>query len=317
MHRPKLPYFFLALAAVLALTALGLLGRRCELFNHPSSPKPPPTAAAPSLQLPPPAPPNPNLVEIPAAKDPAPPTPSSLPQVSHLSGQAVPPPQGLASATTEPARLVAEIAQTLATADYDTLARLLGKDVCDAKTLEFLETAADPLKIHPQTAIREVGELELNVLARWSLKLADSPCGSDCLLLDLRNTNGKWSVEKLILPPLPQQSLAASQPPDALGVADAFVQALLKQDLQHAQIFADLPTLSKAKIAALATLLAKDNYQLRPNKPLRALFNRGDTVAFVANIQTPDASQTARFALSLHLPPAPANWQICEIHLNF
>jgi outer membrane protein OmpA-like peptidoglycan-associated protein len=46
------------------------------------------------------------------------------------------------------------------------------------------------------------------------------------------------------------------------------------------------------------------------------MFQRDDTVGYLANIQTPDASQTAQFALALRQSGAPSKWVITEINLD-
>jgi len=323
MHRSKLPYVFLALAAVLALTAVALLIHRSGILSrlNPSQPPlPASVAATPAPQA------SPTHVDAPAIVPdpgkPAPPADSAVRPDEPGVGVEKPPsaPEAPASgvAKADPAQLVNDIAKALETGDYDSLARLLGKDVCDAKTVEALKAlaATHPLKIKPQNGVREVGELELNALTRWSINLEDAAAGGDHLFLDLRNTNGKWSVDKLILPPPPEEAKPRGLVADSLGVADAFLQAVLKQNFELARAFVDPKTISDAKIAGLCILFEEGNYQLRQTKPLRAMFQRGDTVGYLANIQTADASQSAQFTLTLRQPPAPANWIIAEINLD-
>jgi OOP family OmpA-OmpF porin len=335
MHRSKLPYFFLALAAVLTLTAVALLVMRSGILDQPTAPQRPGAAPASALVVPVPQPaavPPSQAVPDPAkpspSKDPAQPKPPQDPATPGTKPAAAIPvvpvapviPPAPAAAQADPAQLVADIAKTLAAGDFDGLARLLGKDVCDAKTLEQLKLLATshPLKIDQPNAIREVGELELNALSRWSIPLAGGDPAHDRILLDLRNTDGKWSVAKLILPPLPGQPNAPAPLTDSLDVADAFLQAVLSQNFERARTYVDSKTLSDAKIAGLCILFEEGHYQLRRDKPLRALFQRGDTAGFLANVLTTDASQTAQFALTLRLPqaPAPANWLIAEINLD-
>jgi outer membrane protein OmpA-like peptidoglycan-associated protein len=55
---------------------------------------------------------------------------------------------------------------------------------------------------------------------------------------------------------------------------------------------------------------------MRTTKPLRAMFSRKDTVGYLANVETKDGTQSARFALNLRQPPAPANWLVSEINLD-
>ena len=315
MHRSKLPYFFLTLAAALALTALVLLVYRSGILDRPAPPQPP---IAPSVAATPPPLAAPNRKDFTPAPDPGAPIPPEGPAAADAKPPpaVAPPADGVAKA--DPAQLVSDVAKALEAGDFEGFARLLGNDACDAKTLEHLKTlAADhPLKLKQPNGIREVGELELNALTRWSIDLEGSEPGSEHLFLDLRNTKGQWSVDKLILPPPPEEPKRSAPTADSLAVADAFLQAVIKQNFERARAFVDPKTLSDAKIAGLCILFEEGNYQLRQNKPLRAMFQRGDTVGYLANVQTPDATQTAQFALTLRQPPAPAEWIIAEINLD-
>ena len=307
MYRSKLPYFFLALATVLALTAFTLLIIRSGILSRPK-------IQAPSRVLP-------NAT----ATAPAPVAPPALPAISTVA-EPIPPEDpeeilktlGLGVAEADPSQLIANIAKVLEDGDFDALSRLTGKDVCDAKTLEHLKAlaTAHPFKISRPNGVREVGELELNTLARWSLALDGNAVGRDRIVLDLRNNNGKWSVDKLVLPPAPDEPTSRVFLTDSLGVADTFLQAVLEQDFEFARDFVDSQTISDAKIAVLCILFEEGQYELRQSKSLRAMFQRGDTVGYLANVQTPDASQTAQFSLTLRQPPAPANWIISEINLD-
>jgi hypothetical protein len=44
---------------------------------------------------------------------------------------------------------------------------------------------------------------------------------------------------------------------------------------------------------------------MRTAKPLRAMFNRGDTVGYLANVVAADGAESAQFALNLRQPPHP------------
>ena len=324
MHRSKLPYFFLALAAVLALTGLGLLVLRSgflQRLGFQETPLPPePVAVTTPHTRPGPRASEPSNQEL----DPNPPKsnpPEPLPGTA--AAAATPPAKPPAKppaivAEADPAQLAAKIAKALEAGDFDAFARLVGEDACDAKTLEQLKAlaAAHPLKIQPQDGVREVGELKLDALARWSLKLEGAEPGRDHIELDLRHNLGQWSVDKLILPPAPGDPVPHEAATDALGTADAFLQAAIQQKFELACVLVDPPNVSDAKIAALCILFEEGNYQLRATKPLRAMFERDDTVGYIANIQTPDASQTAQFAITLRRPPGSSNWTIAEINLD-
>jgi len=294
MTRSKIPYFFLVFAAVLALTALILL------ILRPGVERPP--AEKPTVKKPVSPPVIPGL-EKPVDKNPEPgTTPAEL---------------GLGVATVNPNDLVNRIAKALEDGDFAAASKLIGKQALDDATLLRLkEIAAMPVRLRQPDGVREVGELELNARARWSLELAGKEPGRDRIFLDLRREDGKWMVEKLTLPPAEHEPVPKAVLADSLGVADAFLQAVLKQDFEFARAFVDPEMVSDAKIAGLCILFEEGQYTMRASKPLRAMFQREDKVGYIANVQTVDGSQLAQFALSLRQPPAPANWLVSEINLD-
>jgi outer membrane protein OmpA-like peptidoglycan-associated protein len=46
------------------------------------------------------------------------------------------------------------------------------------------------------------------------------------------------------------------------------------------------------------------------------MFQRADTVGFLANVETNDGKQTAQFTMTMKQPPAPSNWRVSEINLD-
>ncbi len=295
MRRSKLPYFFLGLAAILAASAVVLLIR-----GKNAVPQPPPASRTPAT-TPEPPPRIDSLRERPAPEDP----------------DKVLADLGIGVATADPAELINQIARALEAGDLAKIARLIGKDALDPETLARLKAfSAAPLKIRQPDGIREVGELELNARSRWALHLDGQPAGRDHIFLDLRRTNGKWMVEKLTLPPAPDQPIPKTALPDALGAADAFTQAVLSQKFEVARTFVDPATVSDTKIAGLCILFEEGGYRLRQSKPLRSLFQREDTAGFLANLEAVEASQTAQFALNLKRPAPAANWIVSEINLD-
>ena len=297
MQRSKLPHFFLGLAAVLAAVALVMLilrpGVKTKVETVPQPPVVVPVAGAPPV--------------IPSLGEPTPPEkPETV--LADL---------GIGVAAADPAELVAQIAKALEAGDLAKVARLIGKDVFDSQMVARLKAlSATPFRVRQPDGIREIGELELNARSRWALELDGMEPGRDRIFLDLRRNNGKWSVEKITLPPGPGEPIPKAVFADSLGVADAFLQAVLKQDFEFARAFVDPTTVSDAKIAGLCILFEEGGYRLRKNKPLRSMFQRPDTVGYLANVETADASQSAQFAMTMKQPPAPSNWIVSEINLN-
>lgn len=287
MQRSKLPHFFLGLAAVIALAAIVIL------ITRPEVPTKAPAAVAALRENPVTAPP----IEKPA-----------IPQNPDTSA-------ATAGSAADSALLVGQIAQALEAGDLAKLSRLIGKAALDSENSARLQAlAASPLRLRQPDGIREVGEIELNARSRWALELDGQPPGRDRILLDLRRQNGKWAVEKITLPPELDEPTPKAIPADPLNVADAFLQAVLKQDFERARAFVDPATVSDAKIAGLCILFEEGEYRLRKSKPLRAMFQRDDTAGYLAYVETRDGKQSAQFAITLK--QATAKWIVFEINLN-
>ncbi len=133
MQRSKLPYFFLGLAAVLAVAALVLLILRpgvqpetpaaCRIGERATS-----SCRRNAARGPPPPPKIDHPAEPAAPQDPA--------TVLKDPGAGV--------AAADPADLVNQIAKALETGDLATLGRLLGKDALDPQTAERLKAMSPP-----------------------------------------------------------------------------------------------------------------------------------------------------------------------------
>lgn len=294
MHRSRLPYFFLGIAALLAVSALVLL-----ILRPGVKPETPP--------------------ETPRVTDTVP-IPESSPADDSAAKQdpeTVLRELGVAIGAATPEELVDQIARALETGDFAKLSRLIGTEALDPKTAERLRAlSASPPRLRQPGGVREVGELELNTRTRWALQLDGVEPGRDRIFLDLKRAGGKWSVEKITLPPAAGEPVPKAVLADSLGVADAFLQAVLNQDFEFARAFVDPATVSDAKIAGLCILFEEGGYRMRQSKPLRSMFQRADTVGYLANVETTDGRQSAQFTLTLRQPPAPANWRVAEINLD-
>lgn len=298
MRPNTIPYFFLGLAAILAAAALALLIIRPGAVK----PAPPAPGEKPAGDT------GPKPAPIITLDEPMPPgTPEEI--LKDLGA-------GLSAA--DPADLLARIGEALEKGDMITVSQLIGKQALGAENLTKLRalTQDGTLRIRKPGGVREVGELELNRLARWALELDEREPGRDRILFDLRNENGKWMIEKITLPPAPGETIPKAVRADPLEIADTFLQAVLRQDFELARDFVDPAKVSDAKIAALCILFEEGEYRMRPTKPLRAMFHRGDTVGYLANVVAADGTHSAEFALNLRQHPAPANWLVAEINLD-
>ena len=289
----KVPYFFLALAAVLAVAAVVLYVTQPKRFAKSEPPEKKQTTA--KIQE----------VEIPLISDgldlPTP-TPSAEEILANL---------GLGLATVDPADLVNQISDALKDGDMDRVSKLIGKDAINAKTFALLNALAK----HPHK-IREVGEIELNKRTRWALELGDDDTEKQQIHFDLQFENGRWRIGKISVPdtqPNPEKKASTTDP---LNLADAFLQAVLKQNFEVALQWVDLKSVSETKIAALCILFEEGEYKMRENKPLRAVLQREDIVGYLVNIETKDSQQTAQFSLSLSLDVDTENWRVSEINLD-
>jgi OmpA-OmpF porin, OOP family len=298
MRPNTVPYFFLGLAAILAIAAVTLL------FVNPSTPK----QFTEILNKKP-------LLE--ADEKPAPIRTLDEPLPSEIIDESQKYPEsGLSFAN--PIDILAQISKALENGDIETVSQLIGKRALNTENLAKLSAliADDNFQIRKPGGIIEIGELELNRAARWAIELEDREFGRDRILFDLRNEDGKWTIDKLILPPAPDELILKAILPDSLGIADAFLQAVIKQDFEFAKNFVDPVSVSDTRIAALCILFEEGDFRMRSAKPLRAMLKRDDTVGYLAHVVTPDEAHNAEFTLTLRQPPTPSNWLVTEINLD-
>lgn len=301
-NRSSLQFILLGAAVVVAAVALLLYLPKPKDTHGPLVDSTPP--AGPTENIPPKPDPIPEIVVDPD------PLPAEDPAAVLQETGAIP------AGDPNPKLLVEKIGRALEAGDMKTVDRLIGTDALPPAQLARLAELAADARIRPriQNPVREVGELELNRLARWSLELqGDDPAR---LLFDLRKVDGRWKVEDLTVPEGGDASPARALLADSLGVADLLIQALLELDFEAAREFVDSEKVSDAKIAALCILFEEGGYQLRPEKPLRRLFERSDTAGFLANVVASEEGQAAQFGLTMHRPETKHTWQVSEINLD-
>lgn len=216
-----------------------------------------------------------------------------------------------------PEQLIERIGRAIETGDPEVVEREIGPGVLSAAQRTRLREliAGSRLRMREQAAVREVGEIEIDRLARWALEMDTADGQPEPIYFDLRRKDGKWVVERVTMRDDgngPPRALLA----DSLGIADLFAQAVLRQDFELAREFVDAAQVSDAKIAALCILFEEGNYRLRAHRPLRRLFERAGVAGFVANIDAVDGSHTAQFGLTMRQPVAEQPWQVTEINLD-
>jgi OmpA-OmpF porin, OOP family len=290
----KIPYFFLALAAVLAAIALVVLIVRLQQKKSSSIPNKnsePITESKPQL-------------DHQTPKDPAADLEKTMKEL------------GAAAAATDAKILIGQFTKALEAGDLVKVAQLAGKESLDPQTLARLkELTSTALKFRPD-GIREMGELELNKRSRWVLELEGKEPGRDRIFLELQRENNKWMIQKISLPPAAGEAATDAITLDSLDVADTFLQALLKQNFEFARTLVDPETVSDAKIAGLCILFEEGEYQLRKSKPLRFMFERKNTINYLANLETSDSKQSAQFAINMKKPEGSTKWIVSEINLD-
>jgi outer membrane protein OmpA-like peptidoglycan-associated protein len=223
---------------------------------------------------------------------------------------------GVGVASADPAALIAQIAAKLQAGDFDAVVRIIGREGLTPEKEERLGELVRRarLQLDEENPIREVGELEINKRSRWELNLRDE----GRLYFDLaRGGDGKWRVADVILPAAGgQPGIPRAVLVDALGIADSFLQATLRQDFETAKSFADLERLSDVRIAGLCIVFEEGEYRMREKNPLRGLYNRKIAAGFLANVVDREGEKAAQFGVNLSRATAGSPWRVTEINLD-
>ncbi|MGJ8643757.1 MAG: OmpA family protein [Luteolibacter sp.] len=301
MKSNKVPYFFLGLAAVLAIAALVLLIIRPG--SEESEPTPPSVSDKSDSDT-----------EEKSEPEPIKGIDEPMPEV--LTPEEILESLGSGISTANPAELLERIGEALEKGDLATVSKLIGKDALDSETLAKLDELAKGgnLRLRRPGGVREIGELEMNRRARWVIELDGRKEGQDKIVFDLLKDQGKWAIEKMLLPS--DEGSAQASLGDPLGVADDFLQSVLSQDFESARNYVDKESVSEAKIAALCILFEEGDYRMRAAKPIRAMFQREDVAGFIANVETSDGNQPAQFGINLKQPEQAKSWIVTEINLD-
>lgn len=265
--------------------------------------------------------PKPELAEREAVEPPVVP-PAPIPALAPDPVDAKPPDllddPGAGMRSSSPSALIDKIGEALNKGDLAAVSRLVGTDLLtpEARSRITALAAGGQLELRQPNSFGEVGELKLNEHSRWALYLEDAEPGRDRIFLDLKREDGKWSVAELVLPPALGEPVPKAHLVDALGIVDAFLQAALRQEFELAKEFVDTKAVSDAKIAGLCILFEEGDYKLRRQRPLRAMFQRGDTAGFLANVVAADDSDAAEFSITARQSADDQNWHLIEINLD-
>ncbi|MFN5869103.1 MAG: OmpA family protein [Akkermansiaceae bacterium] len=290
----KVPYFFLILAGLLAAAAVFLWINKPKSSSYVDNT----TIDKGELRK------DPNKNKPPITDDINKPVPEPTPEeiLEKI---------GVGLGTVNPLDLLNQISDALNQGDMAKVSTLVGKDAMNIETFKLLQAL-----IKQPLAIREVGEIELNKRVRWAFETGGDDSNKKQIHFDFVGENGKWKIEKISSPDVMIDPNKIKSIVDPLNLADAFVQAVLKQNFDIALQWVDRKSVSDTKIAALCILFEEGEYKLRENKPLRAMFQREDTVGYLANIEAKDGSEAAQFSLNMRLDAETKNWRVFEINLD-
>jgi len=226
---------------------------------------------------------------------------------------------GLAVAEFDPEALLKKIGETLELGKFEEAVVMIGKDALDERHLTGLKAlfTTGTFRLNETNPVSEIGELETNRRSRWALNL-ESESGARIYFDLLRGETGKWGVEKIKIPdPVPP----GADPPravfvDSLGITHAFLQAALEQRFDDAKSFVDPTLVSDAKIAGLCIIFEEAKYQLRAQKPLRAMYNRDLTAGFIAHVEDETGEKAADFGISVQRTGEDQPWRVTEVNLD-
>lgn len=214
----------------------------------------------------------------------------------------------------DPEVLVRKIGASLEQSDVKQATTLIGRKALDEAQLAGLQNLAakGDFRLHAVNPVMEIGELEANRRARWVLNL-EGPDPSRIYFDLVRGKTGTWGVDQITLP---EGAAEGGVLPDALGITHVFLQAALKQEFDEAKSFVDSDRVSDAKIAGLCIIFEEARYQLRPRKPLQAMFHRELTAAFIAHVQDETGEKAADVGVNLQRASIDLPWRVTEVNLE-
>lgn len=222
---------------------------------------------------------------------------------------------GMGAAELDPKVLLEKIGRSLELSDVNQATLLIGEKALDESNLKGLQALAQrgDFRLSAMDPVVEIGELEANRKSRWALNF-DGEKGARIYFDLLRGETGKWGVDKVKLPV--EEDAGRAVFIDSLGITNAFLQAVLNQNFDDAKSFVDPEMVSDAKIAGLCIIFEEAKYQLRPQKPLRAMFNRDLTAGFIAHVEADSGEKAADFGLNVQRKSADQPWQVTEVNLD-
>ena len=210
----------------------------------------------------------------------------------------------------DPAELMRAMTKALNELDMEQFNKLGGGNI-DPESLNALrQFAAQQKAMGRLFGMREVGEIGAN--RRWALEAGEDG-DKQRVYLDLTKGPDGWKVDKMILPSNDPNKPVIDDP---LAAAEAFLLAVLAQEFEKARQYVDGSKVSDARIAGLCILFEEGKYQLRKQRPLRALLQRDDFASYLATVVATDGTEAAQFGLNISKTGNPATWKVTEINLD-
>jgi outer membrane protein OmpA-like peptidoglycan-associated protein len=222
---------------------------------------------------------------------------------------------GMGAAELKPEVLLEKIGKSLEESDLGKASMLIGRKALDESQLEGLRklAAIGDFRLSSMDPVMEIGELEANRKSRWALNF-EGEKGARIYFDLLRGNTGGWGVEKMKV--FDQEATGRAIFGDSLGITDAFLRAVLEQNFDDAKSLVDPESVSDAKIAGLCIIFEEAKYQLRTQKPLRAMFNRELTAGFIAHVEDETGEKAADFGLNVQRKTIDQPWQVTEVNLD-
>ena len=222
---------------------------------------------------------------------------------------------GMGMAEVDPEVLLEKIGRALEASDFKQATMLIGQKAMNQSQLEGLQQLATKgdFRLSSMNPVMEIGELQANRKSRWALNFEGDKNARIYFDLSRKKTGG-WGVEKMKL--ADESKIGKAVFVDSLGITDAFLRAALDQNFDDAKSFVNPEMVSDAKIAGLCIIFEEAKYKLRPQKPLRAMFNRDLTAGFIAHVQDETGEKAADFGLNVQRAAVDQPWQVTEVNLD-
>ncbi len=217
-----------------------------------------------------------------------------------------------------PRSLAQAIANTIRNKDANTLKTLEQQKAITAEQSliikELMEATHIRLSSPGITSIGANNSDPNNPSARYSLNFSNGARG----YLDIKQNDKKqWELDKLTLPD--KQDLAKDHATpmvmhDPMGIANAFINAVVKADFRAARKLVNPARVSDATIAGMCILFEEGDFRLRDDAPIKTSYETPTNAGFFIYLQ--DANGKKAGNIGLTVAKENDNWLIAEASLD-